>query len=41
MRLHEHAQMPEVVEGHMAAVEFVVAAWEGQVSPSLIAVSHW
>ena len=33
MRAHEHGQMPEVEEGHVAAVEFVVAAWEDQVSP--------
>lgn len=33
MRPHEHGQMPEVVEGHVAAVEFAVAALEDQVSP--------
>jgi hypothetical protein len=32
MRSHEHDQMPEVVEGYVVAVEFEVAALEGQVS---------
>jgi len=33
MRPHKHSQKPNVIEQHVAAVEFVVASLEGLVSP--------